>query len=317
MELRIEDNDKPNSVPDYFDVTQDYKKLRVGHIDNPRYIVDVRGYDYYIAAGLEKNEIFSKLVMMNMGVKEGCAVDSNTNIVSLNFPSNCKFVRGDVSHQNGGKNTNLRYFVERYNDMFMKMNIGGREYMWVLTIPTAGLRKFKQMIIVFHDINNNPSKERAINKINCFKKLTQTHNIAHLVYDNGDVIITYIRKDDASSAVINSDANTVSEVPKAEMNKQSLDNEIILQKENSIREAEEKERVKEMERVRREEEEYEKARREAEEQEREKEMERVRREEEEYEKARREAEEQEKARREAEEQEREKEMERVNREAEE
>ena len=274
MELRIEDNDKPDSVPDYFNVVHEYKKIRIGHISNPRYIVDVRDYDYYIAAGVEKNEMFSKLVMMNMGVKDGCAVDSNTNTVSLNFPANCRFIRGDVSHQNGGRTTNLRYFVERYNDMFMKMNIGGREYMWVLTIPSAGLRKFKQMVIVFHDINNNPSKERAINKINCFKKLTKTHNIAHLVYDNGDVTITYIRKDDASGAIINSETSPLSKiVPEDDARDHSHDIKIDEAKENSKLKAEEqekeREREREMERVKREAEEYEKARREEEEQQKE------------------------------------------------
>ena len=80
------------------------------------------------------------------------------------------------------------------------MDIHGDEYVWLLSLPDNALNSFKQMVITFNDVNYNPTKTRAINKIKCFNKIIETHNIAHTQYkgineNKSKLIITYIRKD--------------------------------------------------------------------------------------------------------------------------
>ena len=80
-------------------------------------------------------------------------------------------------------------------DVFLKMNIYGDEYLWALATSKESLQKFKQMVIVFHDINNNPTQQRALNKIKCFQKIKDTHNVVSITPVGDNLIGNYIRKD--------------------------------------------------------------------------------------------------------------------------
>ena len=185
----------PSRTPDYFNVTKGYETIHVGHIGKSYTVVNDDTYDYYVLAGIEENELFSKLVMMNMNIRSGCAFDENIHKISHHFPDHMKVVNKSVSYQSDMRRDNLGYFIDKYNDMFLKMNLQGQEYLWILSLPSEALTKFKQMVIVFHDINNNPTKQRAVNKINCFRRLVETHDIAHIVPNGADLVVTYIRKD--------------------------------------------------------------------------------------------------------------------------
>ena len=182
-------------VPEYFQITDNYEKLRVGHISSPTTLVETMGYDYYILAGnIGDNHLFSRLVMQNMDVHSGCAIDTNLR-VNHQYPNNMKFLMKNVSYKQDEVNENLGYFCEKYSSMFLKMDIKGEEYLWVLSQSPDMLSKFKQMVITFHEINQNPTEQRAKNKIKCLTKLKETHNIAFLKYNGLDLTITYIRKD--------------------------------------------------------------------------------------------------------------------------
>ena len=147
--------DLDNEVPPYYRVTPGYDKLRIGHINKQYVVVNVTKYDYYILAGIEENEVFSKLVLTNMEVANCCAVDYNINKISLHFPERMRVLKKQVSHLTDSTHENLGYFTEKYENMFLKMTIHGGEYLWVLATPLERLNKFKQMIITFHDININ------------------------------------------------------------------------------------------------------------------------------------------------------------------
>lgn len=182
-------------IPEHFSVTNGYDLVRVGTPDDPYTIVNETGYDYYILAGIEPNEIFSSLIINKLNIERYCAVDNNPNKISLNFPENMKILNKQVGFRSDKQYDNLGYFVEKYNNMFLKLCGDGEEYLWVLAIPQELLLKFKQVVIVFNEVNINPTQARANNKIRCFQKLISTHNIAFMKYTGTDLIITYIRKD--------------------------------------------------------------------------------------------------------------------------
>ena len=67
------------SIPDYFQTTSGYKTISVGHKSNTYTIVNEPVYDYYIIAGVEDNELVSKLIMTNLQVTQGVVFEPNTN----------------------------------------------------------------------------------------------------------------------------------------------------------------------------------------------------------------------------------------------
>ena len=182
-----------NEIPDYFSVSTDYDVIPVGHKFNTHNIANETGYDCYILAGIEENELFSKLLIMNMNVSKGIAFDPNIHKISEYFPDDIKVINKQISFKKDVYCENLSDLGEE-KDVFLKMNIYGEEYLWVLSLPEETQKKFKQMVIVFHDINNNSTQQRAMNKINCFQKLKETHDIVNITPVDQNIVVTYFRK---------------------------------------------------------------------------------------------------------------------------
>ena len=192
-------------LPKYFEITPGYHKLRVGHITDSIIIVDEPKYDCYILAGISQNQIFSKVLMKNMDINKGILYDINIPNNIINYPDNTNIIKKNVGYildkdLNKSNTSDLREIIQQYDNVFLKMDIHGDEYVWLLSLPDNALNSFKQMVITFNDVNYNPTKTRAINKIKCFNKIIETHNIAHTQYkgineNKSKLIITYIRKD--------------------------------------------------------------------------------------------------------------------------
>ena len=197
--------ESPNSlsskkIPKYFEVSGDYETMTVGNKFSPYRVVNVSDYDCYVLAGIEENELFSKLVMMNMNIEQGIAFDANTKKVSHHFPNNMTVINKRVSFKGDEFHENLSDMGPN-KDVFLKMNIYGEEYIWALSLTKESLLRFKQMVIVFHDINNNPTQQRALNKIKCFQKLKKTHDVANINPVGDNLIVTYFRKENIEDEI--------------------------------------------------------------------------------------------------------------------
>jgi len=184
-----------SGVPSYFAVDKSYQTIPVGHVSHYSVIVNDPNYDFFVLAGISNNELFSKLVMQNMNISEGRVFDTNINNISSHLPTDkIKIITKNVSAFNTATSDNLQAIISKYKNIFLKLDIGGAEYLWVLTQSQEKMARFKQMIISFHKVNDNPTQARAINKINCFKKILETHNIANIRSHQNKLTITYIRK---------------------------------------------------------------------------------------------------------------------------
>lgn len=210
--------ERQNEIPEYFAVDTTYDVIPVGHKDNTYTIANETGYDCYIIAGIEENELFSKLLMMNMNVTKGIAFDPNIQKISQYFPDNIKVVNKQISYKTDVYYENLSDLGEE-KDVFLKMNIYGEEYLWVLSLPEETQKKIKQMVLVFHDINNNSTQQRAMNKIKCFQKLKTTHDIVNITPINQNIAVTYFRKDSRNTNTI---ASTYISEEMSEGNKRSF-----------------------------------------------------------------------------------------------
>ena len=65
-----------SGIPSYFAVDKSYQTIPVGHVSHFSVIVNDPNYDFFVLAGISKNELFSKLVMQNMNIAEGRAFDT-------------------------------------------------------------------------------------------------------------------------------------------------------------------------------------------------------------------------------------------------
>jgi len=192
--------------PTFLQVNENYVKHKVGSSEQSYMVADISDYDFYILAGVSKNELFSKLVMMNMNIPVGCAFDSSITEKPMYFPDNMRIMSKNVSAMKGKDNINLKYFIERYNDIFLKMDVHGAEYLWFLSLSTDDLMSFKQIVVSFYDVNNNPTKNRALNKINCFTKLSETHDVVAIDSSGPVLNVTYVRKDSQSAVEFSDDS---------------------------------------------------------------------------------------------------------------
>ena len=94
--------------------------------------------------------------------------------------------------------------IDKYDKIFLSIDIEGGEYPWLLSLTQDKLQKFKQICIEFHGLNDTwPPSSSLSDKIKCLKKLNQSHYIMHAHGNNcggiqnniPDVLeITYINK---------------------------------------------------------------------------------------------------------------------------
>ena len=196
------------------------KKRRYGKNEDGGYVIaELDGeYDCYISAGISNEESFSRdfINKHNMNEHNSFGFDGTINSYPYNYTNKIAFIRKNIHSINDDANSNLSFFMEKYNNIFLKMDIEGGEYPWLLQIDESQLRKFKQIVIEFHGITNDGWNCSYSDKVKCLEKLSKTHYIVHAHGNNfGPVVnnipdvleLTYINKNYFSSAL---DYNTTS-----------------------------------------------------------------------------------------------------------
>ena len=177
-----------------------FTKIRIGRDNDGGYVVaDLHSYDLFLSAGIA-NDIsfeteFSKKYNVNCYAFDG-------SINSLPDESNSTtiiFNKLNISNITDDKHTNFRNFFDsdKYNNMFIKMDIEGSEDNFFSTLTKNDLLKIKQLVVEVH------KPESFVPYI-----LSKTHYLIHLHSNNyGGVSIidgvpipsvyelTYVRKD--------------------------------------------------------------------------------------------------------------------------
>jgi len=189
------------------------KKKRLGSTNDGGYVLaELDGeYDCYISAGISDEESFSRdfINMYNMNEYNSFGFDGTVNHYPYNYTKKISFIKKNINYINDDNNTNLGYLSYKYNNIFLKMDVEGGEYPWLLQIDEIQLTKFKQIVIEFHGITNDGWGCNYNDKIKCLEKLSKTHYIVHahgnnhgpVVNNIPDVIeLTYVNKKYFSSA---------------------------------------------------------------------------------------------------------------------
>jgi hypothetical protein len=197
------------------------KKVRCGTYRDGGYVLAELdgGYDCYISAGVSNEESFSRdfIDKYNMNEYNSFGFDGTITSYPYNYTKKISFINKNISNIYDDNHSNLSFLTNNYNNIFLKMDIEGGEYPWLLHIDEIQLNKFKQIVIELHGITGDGWDSNYNDKVKCLEKLSKTHYIVHahgnnfgkVVNNIPDVIeLTYVNK------------NYFDSIP--ELNKQSL-----------------------------------------------------------------------------------------------
>lgn len=155
-------------------------KKRIGRNTNGGHVIgifDDNIYDSFIECGItyERSFTISFLNLYNYLQKGDCHVfDANMKNYPLKYLDKVTYFKKIITDSNNEKETNLSDIFEKYDNIFLKVDL--KDYIWLSNVSTDNLKKFKQMVITFHDLANDVNMDE---KISCLEKLKQTHCIIH------------------------------------------------------------------------------------------------------------------------------------------
>jgi len=194
-------------IVDFLKVYQYDNKIRLGEKSDGGYVIgDISGnYDCYISAGVSNEESFSRdfIQKYNMTSQNSFAFDGTIDNYPYHYTKDIKFYKYNIGYYNNNKYTNLHGLIQNFSNIFLKMDIEGGEYPWLLSLSQEQLSKFKQITIEFHGINDDSWGSIYAKKLCCFINLTHTHYLIHIHGNNysgcqneiPDVVeLTYINK---------------------------------------------------------------------------------------------------------------------------
>ena len=199
---------------EYLKVYQFDSKIRLGINSDGGYVIaDLSGgYDCYVSAGVGREESFTREFLKKYSVNEfdTFGIDSSIESYPIEYTNNICFLKKNISDKNDSSNTNLSGIINKYCDIFLKMDIEGGEYGWIQWISEKDLQKFKQITIEVHGINNDSWGCSYEIKKECLRKLTKTHILVHAHGNNARYMtnyipnvmeLTYIRKNEVNGVL--------------------------------------------------------------------------------------------------------------------
>ena len=195
-------------------------KIRLGNKFDGGYVIadNIGDYDVYISAGIGEDESFSNDFLRKYNVINSGAFQYDIEKLPRNFPRNLIFYKRNISDISDDKNANLKFFINNYNNIFLKMDIEGSEFLWFNSLTRDDLKKFKQFVVEFHGINDDSFGYSYQTKLHVFNKLSETHYLVHAHGNNfcvpdvsnvegknipNVIELTYVRKDMIKNPVLN------------------------------------------------------------------------------------------------------------------
>ena len=161
--------------------TDDFLIKRIGsEYDGGYVIVDGLDYDLFLSFGIDKNDKFEH-DFLNIHKNIKCLAYDGSVDKLPNYHDRIIFHKKWISDIESGDETNLHRIINKYDNIFLKIDIEGSEYKWIHSLSPDMLSRFSQIIIEFH----NPFCEYYWN---CIEKLNKTHYLLHIHGNNNQGI---------------------------------------------------------------------------------------------------------------------------------
>ena len=186
------------------------KKERLGCLYDGGYVIAQLdcSYDCYISAGVGYDDKFSIEFIDKYGINALDCFAFDGTVESYPYPEvhdthKINFVQKNIATHNDENHTNLDELLNKYENIFLKMDIEGGEFPWINSLNDSELTKLKQIVIEIHGLSGDSFGTSYNNKVTCLEKLANTHylvhahgnNYSHILNGIPDVIeLTYIQK---------------------------------------------------------------------------------------------------------------------------
>ncbi len=168
-------------------------KIRLGCNHDGGYVIaDInKQYDCYISAGVGYEESFSRDLIKKYKMNEynSYAFDGTIKEYPHEFTKDISFINKNIGDINDGNLTNLSHLISKNTDIFLKMDIEGGEYPWLMSIDESQLVNFKQIVIELHGITGDEWGCDFDDKIKCMNKLLNNHFIVHAHGNNNSHVV--------------------------------------------------------------------------------------------------------------------------------
>ena len=187
------------------------KKIRLGvNTDGGYVIADIGGaegaegaegaYDCYISAGVSNEESFTRDFLeryspsCSLNETNCFAFDGTIEAYPTQYTDKITFFKKNIGGgaEDVDSETNLLFLLNKYSRVFLKMDIEGGEYPWLMRMTADDLRKIKQLVIEFHGITGTGWGHSFEDKWACIKKLSETHYIVHAHGNNYGPVLSHI-----------------------------------------------------------------------------------------------------------------------------
>ena len=172
-----------------------YEKKRIGKPHDGGYVLCnlPNQYDCLISGGIS-NDISFEQAFLDQHPSIPCYAFDGT-VQDLPVPdSRISFVRKNLGKEETATLTNLHSTIDRYSNIFMKIDIEGHEFRLFPSFSEDHMKKIKQLVIEIHtpgDIQLFPDYFQGLsditntNMIDLFQKMNRTHTLVHVHPNNG------------------------------------------------------------------------------------------------------------------------------------
>jgi len=180
-------------------------KLRLGRNEDGGYVIcDGLAYGALISCGICDEVSFEVGFLARHPGIPAFGFDGTVAKPS-SFPDGIEFNNVNIAPYCGPGTTDLKYLLERYNDVFMKMDIEGHEWRWLLCLEKKHMLAMKQVVLEVHGLWDDGWHATVGEKEAALEKLADTHWLVHVHANNNGRMgsrgcpyvleLTYVRKD--------------------------------------------------------------------------------------------------------------------------
>ncbi len=184
----FQDNKHP--LFNYLYVYKYDNKIRLGYNGDGGYVIanlNNPNYDCYLSCGVSNEESFSRdfINKYNMNASNSFAFDASIEKYPTEYTNKITWYKKFIGDTNDSTYTTMEDIIDRYNNIFMKMDIEAGEYPWFKYIDQNKLNKFKQIVIEIHWLD----KPEFIEKCRILlEKINKTHYLIHIHGNNNGTV---------------------------------------------------------------------------------------------------------------------------------
>lgn len=157
-------------------------KTRLGKVNDGGYVI-VNGlkYDCFLSCGIGYDVSFEyDFCLFNQGI-ESHVFDGTSRYIEDDIDG-LQFHKINISDSCTETETDLKEYLEKYKNIFLKMDIEGYEYKWLDCLEEKHLKSISQLAIEFHGF------ERSLPYI---ERLNKTHKLIHFHGNNYGSTVSY------------------------------------------------------------------------------------------------------------------------------